>query len=267
VLHADDRGFLYGHGAFETVHVVEGRARALTRHIRRLRRACPSLSIPVPEETWTQLPVWVARTARQLDSEPEGVLHIYISRGRGHGARAPVTARPTCIISVAPTRGAALRRAGCDGLRVTIPAGPLAGWKTLAWLRSVLAVESTPDVDEGRPVEVLLADATGELLEGATTNLFAWLDGALCTPAADGRLLPGVAREMLIETARHRGVDVRERPLVCEDLIRSSAVLLTNATLPWAPLLALDGAPLEWSPPPALQATLRAWSMALEATA
>lgn len=266
VLHADDRGFLYGHGAFETVHVVKGQPRALLRHIGRLRRTCPALSIPVSEETWARLPGWVARTTRQLAGEAEGVARIYISRGRGHGARAPASARPVCIISVAPLRGAAARRAGCDGVRVATPPGPLARWKTLAWLRSVQAVESIPDGAVSRPVEVLLADPDGGLLEGATTNLFAWLDGALCTPPADGRLLPGVAREMLIETARARGVDADERPLGVHDLARSSAVLLTNATLPWAPLLSLDGSPLRWDPPAALEDTLEAWSTALGAT-
>lgn len=64
--------------------------------------------------------------------------------------------------------------------------------------------------------ELVLRDADGRLLEGALSALLWWEDEVLwSTP--DDRTLPSVTRELLVEIACERGVEVRRRsPLPCE---------------------------------------------------
>jgi branched-subunit amino acid aminotransferase/4-amino-4-deoxychorismate lyase len=92
--------------------------------------------------------------------------------------------------------------------------------------------------------EPLLVNGDGEALEGATTNLFAWFEGALHTPPADGRLLPGVTRAAVLTLARSRGIAVWERPLRAADLSAAEEVWCTSALLPVARARSLDGTPL-----------------------
>jgi branched-subunit amino acid aminotransferase/4-amino-4-deoxychorismate lyase len=58
--------------------------------------------------------------------------------------------------------------------------------------------------------ELLLCDAGGALLEGALSSLLWWEGDALCT-TPDEHVLPGVTRALLLDVARHRGVEVRVR--------------------------------------------------------
>jgi para-aminobenzoate synthetase/4-amino-4-deoxychorismate lyase len=76
---------------------------------------------------------------------------------------------------------------------------------------------------------VLIADRGGELLEAAWGNL--WLiDGRrLVTPPADGRLLPGITRRLLLQTARALGLETREEAISVDRARAAQAVLLTSS--------------------------------------
>jgi len=65
--------------------------------------------------------------------------------------------------------------------------------------------------------ERLLCDGGGLLLEGALSSLLWWEDDALCT-TPDEHALPGVTRALLLHIARARGVEVRVRAPLPEQL-------------------------------------------------
>jgi hypothetical protein len=89
----------------------------------------------------------------------------------------------------------------------------------------------------------------GELLEAGWANLFAVREGTLWTPAADGRLLAGMARAAILEIARDEGLDTLEQPLHARDLLDADEVFLTNSIRGIEPAASLDGAPLPGSGP------------------
>ena len=71
----------------------------------------------------------------------------------------------------------------------------------------------------------LVVDLDGSVLEAAWSNV--WIeaaDGALLTPPADGRLLPGITRSRLLATPR-----AREARLGLADLEHARAILLTSS--------------------------------------
>ncbi len=75
--------------------------------------------------------------------------------------------------------------------------------------------------------ELLICDDDGRLVEGALTALLWWEGETLCSTPAD-RTLPSVTRQLLLEIARERGVDVHERsPLPGE--LRDRETWLVNA--------------------------------------
>lgn len=75
----------------------------------------------------------------------------------------------------------------------------------------------------------LLLGADGALLESAIGNLWLLLDSVWTTPPLDGRVLPGIARALLLERAASVGIPVAERPLSLSDLHRADALVLSNA--------------------------------------
>jgi len=90
----------------------------------------------------------------------------------------------------------------------------------------------------------LLLDRGDEVLEAGRANLFAGIDGTLFTPAADGRILPGIARAGAIAAAAEAGIDVVERRLSRDELLAADEVFLTGSVRGVEPARALDGAEL-----------------------
>jgi len=54
-------------------------------------------------------------------------------------------------------------------------------------------------VFEGPGLAALICDADGTVLEASSANVWARIDGELVTPPADGRILPGVTRQWLLD--------------------------------------------------------------------
>jgi para-aminobenzoate synthetase/4-amino-4-deoxychorismate lyase len=71
----------------------------------------------------------------------------------------------------------------------------------------------------------LVVDTNGDVLETASANVWALIDGVLTTPPADGRLLPGVTRARMLA----RESNTAEARLTLDDLERADAVLLTSS--------------------------------------
>lgn len=234
VLRADDRGFLYGDGIFETIRVLDGRPQHRDRHLDRLRTGLAELRIgplgdpPLAERIDTLLTATGA-------SRGEFALRISVSRGAGNGPR-PRGLAPTVILSARPLGAAFLRRRAGVRLRtVHGTARTLAHLKSLAYLPSVLALGSVA-ADE----EPLFVDDDGAALEGATCNIFARFGDALLTP--ENGVLPGIARGLLLERAAMVGLRARAERLTLDDLSRADGLWVSNALLPLAPVIALDDA-------------------------
>jgi para-aminobenzoate synthetase / 4-amino-4-deoxychorismate lyase len=90
----------------------------------------------------------------------------------------------------------------------------------------------------------LLVSGTVEVLEAGRANIFAARDGVLKTPAADGRILPGIARAGTIAAAREAGIEVAEGPVRRDELLTADEVFLTGSVRGVEPARSLDGTPL-----------------------
>jgi para-aminobenzoate synthetase/4-amino-4-deoxychorismate lyase len=119
-------------------------------------------------------------------------------------------------------------------------------WCDRAPLDELRARAEVPDFDD-----VLLIDRDGRVLEGGRTNIFAVVGRELVTPPCDGRILPGVARHVVLELARARGVRVRVRPVATIELQQAAEVFVTNSIRGVQPVLRCGGrVEDEWQPGP-----------------
>jgi para-aminobenzoate synthetase/4-amino-4-deoxychorismate lyase len=69
----------------------------------------------------------------------------------------------------------------------------------------------------------------GAVLETAIANLWLRLDDVWVTPPLDGRVLPGIARALLLARAGAAGIAVAERRVDLADLHRADALMVSNA--------------------------------------
>jgi para-aminobenzoate synthetase/4-amino-4-deoxychorismate lyase len=76
---------------------------------------------------------------------------------------------------------------------------------------------------------LLIVDANGDVLETDRGNVFAVIDGTLCTPPLDGRLLPGITRATVLRLAAEAGIAAKEARLTVADLTDAAEVFATNA--------------------------------------
>jgi branched-chain amino acid aminotransferase len=228
---ADDPGFLFGDGLFETLRVDAGRPRDLSAHLDRLSTGLRRLGIALPESR-CDLGRAVTEVARAAP-RPVARLRITISRGT----------RLITALSYKPP-GEDLYERGVaavllPGFRID-SRSPLAGLKSLSYQMSRLALREA----EARGAwEALLVNEHGRLAEGSRSNVALILPEGTFTPPESEGCLPGTVRRRLLE----RGA-IQERPLSPDDLARGSGLLLMNSLIGVLPVSRIDSRDMPTGP-------------------
>ncbi|MEP7122910.1 MAG: aminotransferase class IV [Byssovorax sp.] len=204
-----DRGFLYGDSVFETIRTYGGEPFALGEHLARLGRSATLIGIAMPIAA-ADLALEVRRAVRAARND-ESYVRVTITRGVGPLGLDPALARaPLRVVLVEPftPSPAALYRDGVRAVttRLDRPADAAPGAKITNYLASLLAVQRAKA--QGAH-EALLLDARGEVIEGATSNVFVVQGGALITPPEAAGILVGITRAQVIAVAGELSIPVR----------------------------------------------------------
>lgn len=224
-LPATARGALYGLGLFETMPTFAGEPFLLDRHWARMRSSCGELGLREPpgEEEARRA---IAELVR-ANERPDGVVRL--------------TWYPEDRILVGTSRAFSPPEGGVKAVVYPERIGAdsvLARHKTCCYWPYLRA---RAYAREKGAYEAIMVDARGRLTEGAMTNLFLVRDGTLLTPSAEGPLLRGITRAVVMELARKQGIAVEEAGLVPEELLAADEAFLTNSAVGLVPLVELDG--------------------------
>jgi branched-subunit amino acid aminotransferase/4-amino-4-deoxychorismate lyase len=206
-----DRGFLYGHGCFETMRVYEGRIFRAAGHLKRLTDGLNRLGI---EMILTAEELHAAcRALIRYNAISSGVARIYQT--------------PDSIVVTVQSRQFEPRqlRAMVSSVRVDTQ---LSGIKSANRLPYIFADREAHS--EGVDDAVLL-NAAGNVVEFTTSNLFVVKDGEVFTPPLSDGPLPGITRAAICELTR-----VTEKSFTPEFLEMADEVCATNSLLEIAPV-------------------------------
>ncbi len=199
-----DRSFMLGDGLFETVLVRGGAAVWLREHYERMKASAAFFDIAFPF-AFVEMAEWCARLI-EAEKVTNGFCRIALSRGTsrtGRFAELPDDARMFIIAgSAAPRSAMPVITAGAAPWPLN-ERDPAARHKTASRISAVYARARADGMGVN---ELLFCNTQGAVAEGIFSNVF-WTKGQeLFTPSLECGILPGIAREKVLEAARKLGV-------------------------------------------------------------
>lgn len=216
--------------------------------MQRLRRGTQFLKIKLPFPPDKLLSAALKLIAK--NKMPDAVLRLFVSRGAGTPGYSPRYAKkPTVAMSLRPapkihSKNPVQWKLMTSSFRLPTN-DPLAAFKTCNKLPQVLA---RAQADAAGANEALLANTSGFVVEGASSNLFWIKDGAVLTAPLKAGILPGVTRQVVFEIAARLKIPIREKNIRARELVHADGVFLSLGTFGIVEAKSLDGKKLQNSP-------------------
>ena len=241
-----DRGFLYGDSVFEVYRTYGGVPFAEREHLERLARSAERLMIPMPVSV-AQLSREV-RATLDMAGEGEWYVRVVLTRGTGPLTYDPSTAvEPLRVVIVAPL-SLPPRTHYADGIGVAILRASrptddarAAGAKASNYLANLLAVH---EAKQKGSQEALVVGKDGQILEGASSNIFIVKGGRVRTPEPQPGILVGITRATVLRAAEEARIEVEQGEIRPEDLYGADEAFITSSIREVMPVVRADGRPI-----------------------
>jgi branched-subunit amino acid aminotransferase/4-amino-4-deoxychorismate lyase len=260
----NDRGYLFGDTAFETLRGYGGSVFRLERHLERLAYSAKvlGLTLPLPLE---QLAARVLEAVARCEAS-DSYVRVTLSRGEGGaGISTKNFDHPSLSIIVRPfhpypaeayeqgirTQVLGPRKVPPECLDPAIKSGG-------AYLPSIIARR---ELDRQGLVEGVQLAVAGHVVSGLVSNVFAVSSGRLLTPDLASGCLPGITREVLLQLAPSVGLEPVERRLTVEELYQSDELFFANSLMECLPVRQLDQHPFHPAPGPFTRKLLAAFHL------
>jgi len=223
-----DRGLLFGDSIYEVLRVHNGRLFQAPRHYMRMCNGLAELGIspPMDEEAFVRILTELA----ERNAVRDGIVYLQVSRGacaRTHLVPKDLSPTVFALAKEVPLPSWSKHPQGVSVLTVPEERWRRCRIKTTMLLPNTLAKQKA--VDAGAYEAVFVTD-DGDVREGTSSNVFAVFNGRLRTPPADGSILPGITRDLVLELAEAVDLPAEEKCFTLEELLRADEVFLTGTT-------------------------------------
>nr|MBX2811387.1 aminotransferase class IV [Myxococcales bacterium] len=237
-----DRGFLYGDSVYEVLRTYDGVPFECQRHLDRLEASALRIGMPLgvtKEHIRAEMVL-----AHQTSGNDDSYIRVVVTRGEGPIDLYPAeTLQPTVLVLAMPLRDIppAMYTTGAKVQVVEVVRNHIRAVdpqaKTGNYLNSVLALR---EARAAGAHEAILLDTHGRVAEGASSNVFAVIDGVVFTPPVDVGLLEGITRYVVMEVCRRVGRRVLEIPLSAANLREADEVFITSSIREIVPVIQVD---------------------------
>jgi len=238
----EDRGYQFGDGIYEVVHLHRGRFVDEGRHLDRLERSLKEIHLPMPmaRAALRLVLLEVARRNRVSD----GLLYMQVTRGVARRDHA-FPKQPVPVALVVTVRHIPPYPTDVERWTITAITHPDQRWerrdiKSINLLPNVLARQVAREA--GSAEAILYDEATGMVTEGAATSF--WIvdaAGVLRTRHLDQVILPGCTRGALIAEMEAAGIAYSLEPFSLDEVRAAREAFLTSATSFVKPIVQIDG--------------------------
>ena len=237
----DMLGTLRGYRIFTSCRSIKHKIFYMDQHIDRLFTMADQIFMPLPhgKNDLTRILFDLLLRNRHLNSD---LLFLIIYSGGpadSSGMLPSETAHCYVTVSALKTpdtqsyeRGIALATYPFEREFATI--------KFLNYAGSVIAQHTVVKEHRAEAPLFLTKTENPEWLEGSTFNIFAVKDNTLITPPTDGRILPGITREVVLNLAQESGITTEERAIYHTELPEFQEVFITSSTRGALPVVRID---------------------------
>jgi D-alanine transaminase len=222
----EDRGFLFADGVYEALRIYNGKPFALAAHLDRLERSLGGIEMSLPLSKQA-LHSEIVKLVKHSDLT-DALLYLQMTRGaapRNHVF--PSDLKPTTFFYVRPLPPPGAIDASRPYALLSVPDER---WGR-CWIKSIALLASTlarNAAEKASADEAIFVD-NHIVREGASTNLFAVMEGTLLTHPTGPRILAGVTRDLLLKIARDLDVPVVEREMTLDEAQHADEVFLTSS--------------------------------------
>ncbi len=229
----NDMAVLRGYGVFDFLRTYGGRPFHLNAHLARFRRSAEILGLDIPKSA-AEIRDIVAECLGKCE-HGESNIRIVLTGGPAEDYITP-DGKPRLAIMISEVIPMPARWHE-DGVKiVTTPFQRLIPEaKTLNYAAAILALR---EASRKNAVEAVYIGERDNLKEGATSNFFAFIDGKLSTPGADG-ILSGITRKVVLELAA-KEFDIEIRDITKEELNGARGAFLSSSVRQVLPVVQID---------------------------
>lgn len=225
-----DRGFLFGHGVFETMRVYEGKIFRVYEHLDRFSGSSEHLEIESPlarEELRTVLSVLLERNQVR-----NGFARLYLTSGVSNVD--PMARSEFGVSLVAVCRSLQFEPPKFQVHMASNRLEPLlSAHKTGNRLPYLIARR---EAEQAGANEALLLNVSGRAVEFSTSNVFVVKAGELFTPALSEGPLPGITREVVLLLASEMMLPAHEVRMGLTMLETADEIFATNSLIEIVPV-------------------------------
>ena len=215
-------GWLKGAGIFETIKTVDGKAWALSRHMRRAVNSSARVKIVLPSEELVRESI---ATLLQVENHSNGLLRVSFDvSGDWAAVHLPYAEVPSAA------------KVGTHPVPLVNDGVPVKSYPYNHRLE-ILEQARTNGFDEA-----LVTSSEGKICEGAVTNALLRISGIWCTPPLSDGVLPGVMRALVIENC-----DVIVRSIAVSEMKDIESAFLLSSLRIAQPIASIDGRELSQS--------------------
>ena len=232
VIPVDDLAIMRGLGVFDLLRTLNGKPLFLQEHIMRLEDSARRIGIALP---WPRPElIRVVMEALHRNSFKESNIRIVVTAGSSPDFLTP-QGKPRLLVLVTPAPELPTRWYTAGVKIITfLSERNIPGAKSIDYVPATIALRQARDQDA---IEAVYVDRNGRVLEGTTSNLFAFFSGTLVTP--NSGILSGVTRKAVLDLAVKMG-PVDPRDLSLAKLLTADEVFITGTNKMIVPVVQVD---------------------------
>ena len=235
-----DRGYQFGDGIYEVVHVYNGVLFALEEHVNRLMNSAMLIELNL-KHTKEEIEMFFKNLV-ELNQIENGYVYLQVTRGdkslRNHGFLDYEYQQPVFSgFAHSAARDENKMKNGVESITVPDVRSLMCNVKSLNLLPNCLAKHAAQK--KGVSKAILIRDNI--VTEEKSGNVFIMKDGIVLTHPDGNKILPGITKKLIIGLLHEKNIPVWEKEFTREELLQADEVIVTDTNGEITPIIKIDG--------------------------